>query len=852
MARHFLSTLHFTHSARLRLSLPGLPLVLFNMPYLVCPNCQSNNSIDSRFCVFCGARLEPNRAIPDSPDALEEDQPAGSHGAPQPQSEESQARAAELEQVKRELRDATILLARLQLQIENLDSAGRPFRQAQTPAPDPTGPQARQPAAAPATGRPAGPVSAPSNTAAGEPTGIPPSPAEPVFWSTIDWEQVLGRNWFAIVGAVALTFGVGFFLRLAFDNDWIGPTGRVALGIAVGIILLGTGEYSHRKVPIWARPVTAAGLAVLYLSIYAAFGLYDIIAPLPAFLFLGAVALLGALLALRHESLVIALLSITGAFATPILLGRELPDQRLLLPYILVVDVGVLAQATFRNWQWFTLAAMVASYLLFFIWVQENPGEDVVLAESGLVGVFLVFVSATSLFHILWRRVPSEYDLALITINAAVFFALTFNLLWEDYESWFGGIALALSLVYCTVAYAVIKRAAAAPELALFSLSIAVVFLTIAMPLQLSGSWVTVAWAAEGVVLVWLGFQLERRPLRLFGLGVLAISAARLVILDTPVDLVDFDPVLNDRFPTFVVAIAAFYAAGYAYHRFRDRLEGSEISEISETDVYPALLAAANLLTLWLLSVEAIAFFDSHTIADRWRDGEHDKFLTLSALWAVYASGLMAIAVFRRSSLIPWAAAALLLIVTVKFLLFDTFTVEPFVGLYTPVLNFYFITFLILLVVFIFSAFAFSRNLPNLPGVMDLWPVVSIAIVVAANVITIWAFSVEAYRYFDHLEFSSGDDYFSAMQLTLTMIWSVYALGAVGVGIIIKSSYVRLAGMSVLALPVVKLFVFDVFLMEQGYRMIAFVALGGMLLAMGLVYQKYSHAVRGFLFGRHA
>ncbi|MDA0262961.1 MAG: DUF2339 domain-containing protein [Chloroflexi bacterium] len=808
--------------------------------------------MDSRFCVFCGTWLEAGGVPSNTSNAPAEVLPPDNTADPEPQFGDSQPRAPEIEEIKRELGEATRLLSRLQSRIANLESAGRPARQAQTPPAGPSGSQSRQPEADAST-QPATPLSRPYPTGANAPPEIPRYPIRPPVWSSIDWEQVLGRNWFAIIGAVALTFGVGFFLKLAIDNDWISPTGRVALGVAVGVALLGTGEYSHRKIPLWAAPVTAAGLAILYLSIYAGFGRYDLIDPLPALLSLGGVAVLGTLLALRHESLTIALLSILGAFTAPLLLGRDLPDERLLLPYILVVDVGVLALSTFRNWRWFTLVAMSASYILFLIWVSDNPGDHVILGESGLVGVFLVFVSATSLFHVLWRRDAGSYDLALMTINAAAFFGLTFELLWTDYASWFGGISLSLSLFYCAMAYTVTKRAPDSPQLALFSLSIAVIFLTVAMPLQLSGSWVTVAWAAEGAVLIWLGFLLGRLPLRLFGLGILAISAGRLLVLDSPVELVDFNPVLNNRFPPFVVAIAAFYAAAYAYHRYRDRLDFSSIfetAEPSEVHMFPVLLAAANLLTLWLLSAEAIAFFDSHTIADQWRDGEHDKFLTLTALWAVYAMGLMAVASVRRSGLLPWAAAVLLLVVTVKFLLIDTFEVEPSAGLFSPVLNFYFLAYLILLAVLIFSAFAYRREFPNFPGMTRVWPLYSIAIIVAANVISIWALSVEAYRYFNHLEFNSGDDYSSAMQLTLTLIWSIYAVGTIAVGIIARSSYVRLAGIALLALPVVKLFIFDVFLMELGYRVVAFIALGGLLLAMGLVYQRYSHAVRGFLFGQ--
>ena len=128
---------------------------------------------------------------------------------------------------------------------------------------------------------------------------------------------MLGRNWFAIIGAVALVVGIGFFLKLAFDNNWIDDTGRIVLGVVVGLTLMGTGEYAQRRVPIWAQPVTAGGIVILYLSIYAAFGFYQLIRPEVAFLFLALVVALAALLALRYESIVMALMGVIGAFLAP-------------------------------------------------------------------------------------------------------------------------------------------------------------------------------------------------------------------------------------------------------------------------------------------------------------------------------------------------------------------------------------------------------------------------------------------------------------------------------------------------------------------------------------------------------
>ena len=97
--------------------------------------------------------------------------------------------------------------------------------------------------------------------------------------------------------------------------------------------------------------------------------------PLPGVLFLYLVVVLSVLLALRYESMVTALLGIAGAFLTPLLLGRDLPDPRLVLVYILVIDLGILGVSTFRNWRWFTLVGLIGSYGLFTLWLDQFPSN---------------------------------------------------------------------------------------------------------------------------------------------------------------------------------------------------------------------------------------------------------------------------------------------------------------------------------------------------------------------------------------------------------------------------------------------------------------------------------------------
>lgn len=811
------------------------------MTPIQCQGCLRENQGGSNFCIYCGTQLETGAASQERP-------LSGSI----PQENESSF-DAELRAARLELRQLGLLFDRLQDRISRLEMS--------RPGAAPARPQPPAPTSAPSTPRPVASIVPPSGSAGGTagpdfPPSVGPQIADvsaslrdfipPIGGGfTVDWEQVLGKNWFAIVGALALTIGVGFFLKLAFDNDWIGPVGRVVLGIAVGVALLAAGEYSQRRVPLWAQPVTAGGIGILYLSIYASFGLYELILPLPAFLFLALVVVLSALLALRYESLVIALLGLVGAFLTPVLLGRDLPEPRLVLVYILVIDLGILGVSTFRNWRWFTMVGLAGSYGLFVLWLDQFPSESVVLVHLFLTGVFVVFVGATTLFHIVWRRAPGPVDLALITLNAAGYYALTFALLWEEYQVWFGLITLCLSLLYGLVAYAAIKRSGTPAEVALFALSIAGVFLTVAVPLQLSGSWVSVAWAAEGAIIIWVGFQLARWPMRAFGLGVLGIAAIRLLVFDTPVELVDFTPVINERFPTFVAAIAAFSVACYLYWRQREHLEEWE------QNIAPALAGVANFLTLWLFTAEVIAYFDSQVqFLSREmtpQDAENGKLLTLTAMWTIYAFGILAVGLAKRHAPLRWVGLGLLAIPGLKLLLFDTFMVRLDPITFLPVINFHFLVFLIVLGALLAAACLYRRDGDRLTKEEGY---VFQILVVVVNAVTLWFLSAEAVRFFDSQEAKQGTDLFSAMHLSLTVLWAVYAIGIIGVGIAKQEGKVRLAGMALLAVPVLKLFIFDIFLLEQGYRVAAFVTLGGLLLATGLVYQRYSQAIRGFLFGQ--
>ncbi len=801
-------------------------------PAKICAECGRETPGDGPFCIHCGARLD--------------DASAPSAGAGTPEGSDGGADVAELARQVRELIELYIGLSGRLAALESRSETAP----AEPPVPEPPAARREDPAAAPTPTPepPAAPAPTPERPASpppdAEPEAVAPSPvAEPddeaiVFsrattdpdrqpaaeppptpvpflqrarataggpappprrrppvlqGSPLDWERVLGRNWFAIVGAVALAIGAGFFLKLAFDNQWIGPAGRVILGIVAGLIMVGLAEYTARRAPPWAQAVAGGGLAILYLAVYASFGFYDLIPLVPALVLLGLTVALGWFLAIRYDSRIVAFLALFGAFLTPLLLGEDLADRLPVgLAYLLIIDLGIVAVASLRRWRWYTLTGMAASYLLFAGLHAGSSMEAPISAQLGLSGVFLIFLGAATLHNIVWRREPNQFDMTLIMVNAFTFFGLTFAVMWEGYEPWFGLIALLLAGVHGLVALAARLRPGVSRIVPLQLAGAALVFLTVAAPLQFTGEWIAVAWAAEGAVLVGLGRITRSWQSRVAGLLVLGCAVLRILILETPaVDIAGFTPVLNGRFVAFVFGIGALYAAAWLYRRPE---ASPRMLKAVEPHVSIVLAGLAHLLTLWLFSAEAIGYFERQHLeaagseaSDRARDA---LLHSLTIIWALYGAVLMAVARWRPARLLTFGGVTVVGAAIAKLLVVDTILVgvpwEP----HWIVLNHYFLSFVAVMAGVAMAALlerhskVFSTGF-DIPGLLTL--------AIVANVIAAWVFTVEVVRFFDHREFVQGGDYDAVMQLTLTVVWALH-------GLLLMTTVLRWRGASLLAL----------------------------------------------------
>src|SRR6266436_2321019 len=218
------------------------------------------------------------------------------------------------------------------------------------------------------------------------------------------FEERIGTRWVVWVGGLTLALGGFFMVRYSIDAGLLGPGVRTLLGGLFALALLAAGEWTRRKedisaieaLPIANIPaiLTAAGTAVAFATVYAAYALYDFLAPATAFILLGLVAL-GTLAAALLHGPALAGLGIAAAFATPVLVSSEKPDFWALYIYLAIVTAAAFGLARIRLWRWLAVTTIVFALLWTFPCLQCGPsmvGPHAFHVMSGFVLAALLVV----------------------------------------------------------------------------------------------------------------------------------------------------------------------------------------------------------------------------------------------------------------------------------------------------------------------------------------------------------------------------------------------------------------------------------------------------------------------------
>jgi uncharacterized membrane protein len=493
-------------------------------------------------------------------------------------------------------------------------------------------------------------------------------------------EDRIGSQVFSRVGIVALLVATTLFLKWAIDNHWIGPYGRILAGLIAGAGVVVWSERFRRKgFSAFSYSLKAVGSGALYLSLWAAFQLYHL---LPAGVALGAMMLVtawNAYMAWSQNSQILAAYALAGGFATPLLLSTGGNHEVFLFTYILAIDIAAVALVRLKSWPRLLLGAFPATVAFFIGWYAEfygafNVGEPVVITT-----IFIALFSVVFIFPTIHRvRAGEPTDTAItevfLPLADATFAALALYSVLQDahYHDLLPWVAVLLGAIYLGLMRLPQTRVASAVHL-----SLAIVFLTIAIPLKASGHWITVGWLAEGVALLWVSAHLSgpapepaatniHRILRRLAVAALVLGFCGLLVQPFWLYYQIDTAFLNSRFATSLFGIAALAAsAGIALHV----RQHEDTASPSWLQIAGACIIALNLVAV-LACVRELDTKWHHSYGSP--EADLQRSLAVSAFLMLYGAGLLAIGFWKRSAFIRWQALILLVFTIGKTFLYDT------------------------------------------------------------------------------------------------------------------------------------------------------------------------------------
>jgi len=713
------------------------------------------------------------------------------------------------------VRDLGRRIRDLEHHLRSAPFAVRPGERVPSPPPTPPVPEeslaaleipepSPRPAVAPDTPLTAAPSSAPAQEE------IPPASAH----SRLSLEVRLGTRWLNWVGIVMTLIGVGFFLKYAYDNAWIGPTGRLAIGALLGIVALGLGErFRRRDWSILFQVLTGGGIAAFYLCVFFSFQVYHLADQTLSMVLATLVTGLAVVMAVAHDAVSIGILAVVGGFLSPVLLSTGTNHPYALFTYIAILDL-VAVGAYFRRWRALDLLCFIGTAVIYHGWYDKFFGPGQMTPALVYISLFYLMFLLIPTLHGLVRRLPETREgLALIVLNAVISFLSYYNVLFREYRYVLGFVVLGQALLVLALSRVWLKRVGRDTNTSASLLTIALALVTIAIPIQLKLYGIPIAWSMEGTLLIFVGIRFRQILCKVAGAAALLLAAGGLASR-LPLHREVFIPVFNVPFGswTFVIAMAVISAVLLARNE-----EGAEPWHTRLTGA-ASLLAFA--LTCALLHLEVSQFWTVNHPIQLFHTYEAGSLVVLWSLIAAVTATLL-----DRRGLSEWMPLSWVCFGIGSLVLFQS------LGSYwlpSPWLA------------------ANATFAPKALFVLSLWWSAHLTrkngLQLPADVLTVAGHAVLALLVAFELERWGHHSQLITPKMGMSLIsaaWALQAFAGIWLGLVHRNRLLRYLGFVLFFLAVGKTVFVDTRELEKVYRIVSFAACGVLLVAAGYFYQRY-------------
>lgn len=381
-----------------------------------------------------------------------------------------------------------------------------------------------------------------------------------------DLEKFIGENLINKIGILILVLGISFFVKYAIDKDWINETARVGIGILAGSIVMGIAHKLRANFTAFSSVLVAGAVSIFYFTIAIAFHEYQLFSQTVAFSIMVVITAFSSLVSVSYNRMELAILSLIGGFAVPFMVSTGQGNYVVLFSYIVILNSGILSIAYFKKWNVLNLLSFIFTIILFGGWYVVELFDNKLPHRGAFVfaTIFYLLFSIITVIHNLRRKGTFGVLEYMIMIgNTFFYFSIGMGILhnWGiDFKGLFTLAIAVFNLIYAIFLY---KRFGLDKNAIYLLLGLTLTFVTLTIPIQFKGNYITLFWAIEAVLLFWLSKQSKINSFK-FG----AIVVQILMIFSLVIDWInkysysetELAIVFNPIFITGIVALASLIA----------------------------------------------------------------------------------------------------------------------------------------------------------------------------------------------------------------------------------------------------------------------------------------------------
>ena len=718
------------------------------------------------------------------------------------------------------------------------------------------------------------PTEAPAEKTTETPVITAPSTPKPQFsLPTInkpkqpsDLEKIIGESWINKIGILIVIIGVAIGAKYSIENELISPLTRIILGYLVGIGLLGFGIKLKPKFEGYSAVLVSGSISIFYFITYFAYSFYNLIPQILAFAMMLIFTVFTVFAAIKYNRVVIAHIGLIGAYAVPFLLSSGSGRVDILFSYMLIINLGILFISIKRDWKTLHYSAFFFTWLIYGSWFADKSFYSSLQGYEALgigfaTAFFLIFYGVSLFNNIISKEKLDKINIILILLNSFIYFGFGYGIFNSNtkLDTYLGLFTLFNAVIHFVVLFFIKSKKLADSTLFYSTLGMVFTFITIAIPIQLDGSWVTLLWIAQGTILFWIGKTKNIPIYEKISLPILGLSFLSLLedwSFYHYVNNLDIHAFWNINFLTGILAILGYGFVVYLSRKHAETEENQKFSPFNAIKSFylPALLVLTAYLTFrneiayyfnyWLenssLKGKEISEIDDYSLYNY--DINVFKNIYLIAYSLVFFGGLALLNFHKFKNKVLGISAIVIGLLTL--LSAQTFGLEELGELRYAYINggsneYFDVNFNYILVRYLLwgsVAFALWAIFKNTKSIIEntkfhifLEMVIHISILnFLSNELVTW------------MDIAGYQDIF---KLGLSILWSVYSLLLVSLGIYKKKKYLRISALVLFGVTLAKLFLYDISNLSTISKTVVLIVLGLLLLIISFLYNKFKDKI---------